>query len=135
MPKKKFRGGQYIFYRPHPNQNIFVGGGQYIFYRPPPPSNHFCVWGWGGWWSIYFIDPHQNIFVWGGGYTFSSIKNQSLKSGFSPQLFILQEKNLIFPGSLLKADHCKKKLKRGGVLFHFYWKHKQRYQCAHSGAM
>ena len=45
--------------------------------------------------SIFFIDPtppYQNNFCGGWGYIFSNIKNQSLKTAFSPQLFILQEK-------------------------------------------
>ena len=37
----------------------------------------------------------------------------SLNSGISPQLFILQEKNLIFPGRYLKADHFEKKNEQG----------------------
>ena len=117
------------------------GVDQYILYRPPLPLKHFLCVLCGGLINIFYIDPHphQNIFCVGGAQHifidphpsskpflcvygvvyFSCITNQSLKSAFSPQLVVLQKKNLIFPGSLLKADHCEKKLKRGDVPF---WK-------------
>ena len=73
-----------------------MGGVVNIFYRPHP------------------LTPSKKNLCW--GYIFSSIKTQSLKSATVHPT----RKNLIFPESLLKADHCEKKLKRGGVPFCFY---------------
>ena len=94
---------------------IFLMGGIEIHFWPPPldPKNND-----GGSVNIFHRPPplpHQKIM-------FSTTVHPT-------------RKNLIFPGCLLKADHCEKKLKRGGVPFLFYGKCKQKYQCAHSGAV